>query len=176
MLETGQDWKIAALIVNFYVHFYFGVMFMNYEYMKLAILEAEKAMELDEVPVGCVIVQNDRVIASAFNHKEAMNVVTKHAEIIAIEEASRKLNNWRLENCDIYITLEPCPMCASAIKQARIRHVYCGLSNSDPSNYLIIKKIFEKDQNNRKVQFDNNLAVEKVDFLMKKFFYNKRNK
>lgn len=176
MLETGQDWKIAALIVNFYVHFYFGVIFMNLQYMDLAISEAEKAMRVNEVPVGCVIVHGDEVIATAYNQKETLNDATKHAEMIAITEASEKMNNWRLEDCDIYITLEPCPMCASAIKQARLRHVFCGLANSDFSNSIIIQQIFEKDKNNKKVLFTNNLAVEKVELLLKKFFLNRRNK
>lgn len=149
---------------------------MNLKYMDLAIVEAEKAMKEDEVPVGCVIVYQDEVIASAYNKKESMQDATKHAELIAISLASNKLNNWRLEDCDIYITLEPCPMCASAIKQARIRQVFCGLSNSDPTNSIIIQQIFEKDKNNNSVLFTNDLAVDKINLLMKNFFYNKRNK
>lgn len=149
---------------------------MNFKYMDLAIYEAEKAMQANEVPVGCVIVHGDEIIASAYNQKETLNDATKHAEMIAITEASKKVNNWRLEDCDIYITLEPCPMCASAIKQARLRHVFCGLSNSDSSNSIIIQQIFEKDKNNRAVLFTNNLAVEKVELLLKKFFLNRRNK
>lgn len=148
---------------------------MDFKYMELAIAEAEKAMAMNEVPIGCVIVYCDEVLASAYNKKESLNDATKHAEMIAISEASRKLGNWRLENCDIYITLEPCPMCASAIKQARIRRVFCGLENSDAANTELIQKIFEKDKNNRAVLFTNNLAVEKVDFLLKKFFVSRRN-
>lgn len=149
---------------------------MNLKYMDLAISEAEKAMKVGEVPVGCVIVHNREVIASAYNQKETLNDATKHAEMIAITEASKKMHNWRLENCDIYITLEPCPMCASAIKQARLHHVFCGLANSDSSNSIVIQKIFEKDKNNRAVLFTNNLAVEKVELLLKNFFLNRRNK
>ena len=81
----------------------------------MAINEARKAYKMGEVPVGAVIVKDDVVIAKAYNKKEKYGCVTGHAEILAVEKASKKLNNWRLNGCDIYITLEPCPMCASAI-------------------------------------------------------------
>ena len=105
-----------------------------------------------------------------------MNCVTKHAEILAVEKASSKISNWRLDNCDVYVTLEPCPMCASALKQARVSHIFCGLSNSDPNNLEIISKIFEKDKNNDSVLFTNDLAVERVSSIMKKFFEIRRNR
>ncbi len=103
---------------------------MEEKFMRIAINEAKKALILGEVPVGAVIVKNGKIISKAYNKKEKLNSVTKHAEIIAVEKASKKINNWRLDGCDIYITLEPCPMCASAIKQARISNIYFGLSNS----------------------------------------------
>ena len=89
--------------------------------------------------------------------------------------SSSKLNNWRLDGCDVYITLEPCPMCASALKQARVSHIFCGLSNSDFRNYEIVLKILESDKNNASVPIINDLAVEKVDKIMKDFFRNRRN-
>lgn len=148
---------------------------MNLKYMDMAIEEARKAFEEDEVPVGCVIVKNNQILALTHNRKEQMNSATKHAEILAIEEASSKLNNWRLDGCDVYITLEPCPMCASALKQARVSHIFCGLSNSDFRNYEIVLKILESDKNNASVPIINDLAVEKVDKIMKDFFRNRRN-
>ena len=148
---------------------------MNLKYMDMAIEEAKKAFEEDEVPVGCVIVKNNQILALTHNRKEQMNSATKHAEILAIEEASSKLNNWRLDGCDVYITLEPCPMCASALKQARVSHIFCGLSNSDFRNYEIVLKILESDKNNASVPIINDLAVEKVDKIMKDFFRNRRN-
>lgn len=148
---------------------------MDLKYMDMAIEEAKKAFEEDEVPVGCVIVKNNQVLALTHNRKEQMNSATKHAEILAIEEASSKLNNWRLDGCDVYITLEPCPMCASALKQARVSHIFCGLSNSDFRNYEIVLKILESDKNNVSVPIINDLAVEKVDKIMKDFFRNRRN-
>ena len=148
---------------------------MDLKYMDMAIEEAKKAFEEDEVPVGCVIVKNNQILALTHNRKEQMNSATKHAEILAIEEASSKLNNWRLDGCDVYITLEPCPMCASALKQARVSHIFCGLSYSDFRNYEIVLKILESDKNNASVPIINDLAVEKVDKIMKDFFRNRRN-
>lgn len=144
------------------------------KYMDMAILEAKKAALEDEVPVGCVIVFNDNVISKAYNKKESLKMVTGHAEIIALEEASNKMNNWRLDGCDVYITLEPCPMCASALKQARVNHIYCGLSNSDKNNFKIISDILQSDRTNPSVAITNDLAVEKVSTLLKNFFENRR--
>lgn len=141
----------------------------------MAIEEAKRALEENEVPVGCVIVKNDQILALSHNMKEQMNSATKHAEILAIEEASSKLNNWRLDDCDVYITLEPCPMCASALKQARVSHIFCGLSNSDSKNYEIVLKILASDKNNASVPIVNDLAVEKVERIMKDFFRGRRN-
>ena len=147
---------------------------MNLEYMDLAFKEAEKAFRCGEVPVGAVIVKNDKIIAKAYNKKEKSRCSIEHAEIIAIKRASRKLKNWRLENCDIYVTLEPCPMCASAIKQARIQNVYSGIQNNDENNNLLIKKIFESDKVNPSVNFINNLFVKKSETLLQKFFSSRR--
>ena len=95
-------------------------------FMSLALKEAKKALEIDEVPIGCVIVKNDKVIARGFNHRENRNLAISHAEIEAINKANKKLNSWRLEDCDIYVTLEPCLMCAGALIQARIKNIYYG--------------------------------------------------
>ncbi len=97
---------------------------MNIDFMQQAINVANMAG--GEIPVGAVIVKDGKVIASAFNKKEAELDVTSHAEILAIREASKKLKNWRLEGCSMYVTLEPCPMCAWAILQARLNCVYFG--------------------------------------------------
>ena len=175
-IEPGQDWKIAALIFYFHVHFYFGVIFMKIEYMELAYDAALTAFYKNEVPVGAVIVKNDKILATTYNLKEKRGCCIYHAEILAIIEASKMLNNWRLENCDMYVTLEPCPMCASAIKQARINNLYCGLSNSDENNQKIIKKIFESDKVNPRVNFYTNLYMEKISSLMQNFFSDKRKK
>lgn len=173
-VETGQDWKIAALTFNFHVHFLFGEMFVNIKYMKMAYEEALVAYENNEVPVGAVIVKNDEVIARTHNSKEINKCAIFHAEMIAIETACHKLNNWRLNDCDLYVTLAPCPMCASAIKQSRIKNVYCGLSNSDEFNMHIVKQIFMADKTNNSVNFIDNIYSDKIQELLKKFFELKR--
>ena len=149
---------------------------MDLKYMDIAYQEALKAFSNDEVPIGAVIVQNGKIIAKAYNKKEKHNCCISHAEILAIQKASLKLHNWRLENCDMYVTLEPCPMCASAIKQARIRNVYCGLANADSHNNTIIKEIFKQDAVNPSVNFVNNLCENAVKKLLKDFFSIRRAK
>jgi len=147
---------------------------MEEKYMKKAVKEAKKAYKCGEVPIGAVIVKDGKIVAKGYNIKEKKMLVTKHAEIIAIEKASKKLNNWRLNECDIYITLEPCPMCASAIKQSRINNVFCGLSNSDKNNRKIIEEIFKADKTNSKVNAYYDFNTEEISVLMNNFFKEKR--
>ena len=99
------------------------------DFMKEAILEAEKAAEIGEVPIGAVIVRNGEIIARAHNERETKKDATRHAEIIAIERACAALHGWRLIGCDLYVTLEPCPMCAGAIVNSRIVRVIYGASD-----------------------------------------------
>ena len=94
------------------------------KYMELAIKEAKKSLRTDDVPVGAIIVENNKIIAKAHNTKEKNKIVTKHAEINAVEKACKKKKNWYLNNCEMYVTLEPCKMCMGAIEQARIKTVY----------------------------------------------------
>lgn len=98
----------------------------DFEFMKQALKEAKKAYEKDEVPIGAVIVKDGKIISRGYNEKESKNDVTKHAEITAIRKASKKLNNWRLSDCKIYVTLKPCDMCLSAIIQSRIKEIIIG--------------------------------------------------
>ena len=148
---------------------------MNNKFFDLAFEQAKNAFKNNEVPIGAVIVKNNEVIAQAYNKKEEINCCTAHAEILAIEEASKILHNWRLDGCEIYVTLDPCPMCASAIKQARISTVYSALSNSDENNSQIIEKVFLTDKVNPGVKFETNLEVEKSKFLLNVFFDKQRN-
>jgi tRNA(adenine34) deaminase len=96
------------------------------KFMLAALKEADKAEQKDEVPVGCVIVLDDKIIARGHNMRETSNLATAHAEVMAITKANRKLKSWRLENCDLYVTVEPCLMCAGTIIQSRIRKVCYG--------------------------------------------------
>ena len=118
---------------------------MKEKYMLEAIKEAKKAYKLNEVPVGCVIVKNNKILAKSHNMVEKKKDSTMHAEIIAIKKASKKLKNWRLIDCDIYVTLEPCLMCRSAIELSRIRNVYYATKSDNAviikeNKYKIIKK------------------------------------
>src|SRR5690625_4195006 len=99
---------------------------MDKKFMKLAIEEAKKAEQIDEVPIGAVIVRDDEVIGTGYNLREKTQTTLSHAELIAIEKANQKLGSWRLDDCTLYVTLEPCPMCAGAIVQARIKRVVFG--------------------------------------------------
>ena len=147
---------------------------MNNKYMDLALKEAMKAYKLDEVPIGAVIVKDNEIIARGYNMKNSLNNILKHAELIAIEEAQRKLNNWRLDGCEIYVTLEPCPMCASAIQQSRIEKVYYVLENKDVENHKIMILIFRKNNTNKEVLYEKVSYSSEVKEIMNDFFSNKR--
>ena len=148
---------------------------MKKEFLDKAFEYAMTAKDLGEVPIGCVIVKNNEIIGYGYNQKESNYSVLEHAELIAIKQAEEKMKNWRLNDCDIYITLDPCPMCASAIKQSRIKNVYSALNNSDDNNSLIIKKIFEADKTNPQVDFETNISPEKSKELLNTFFEKQRN-
>lgn len=153
--------------------FYGGI--MNNKFFNLAFSQAEKAFINNEVPIGAVIVKNGEVISLGYNRKEEMHNCTAHAEIIAISEASKILNNWRLDGCEIYVTLDPCPMCASAIKQARISTIYSALSNSDENNSKIISEILKNDKVNSAVEFKSGYFPDKSRKLLNDFFEKQRN-
>lgn len=146
------------------------------EYFDIAFEEAKKSFHNDEVPVGAVIVQNGKIISTGHNAKEFENCVLEHAELNAIKEASKKLNNWRLNDCDIYVTLEPCEMCAAAIKQARIRTIYSALSNDDQNIHSRVVSILDKDKSNPQVLLINDLEKERAKKLLNEFFVLTRNK
>lgn len=149
---------------------------MNLKFLDLAFDCAKEAEKLNEVPIGAVIVKDDIVISKGYNKKESEKSVFSHAEINAIKEASEKLNNWRLDNCDIYVTLDPCPMCASAIKQSRIKNVYSACENSNSNNIQILNSIFKNNDINSSVNFVTNLNVEKSKKILNNFFKEQRNK
>ena len=107
------------------------------KYLDMAFIEAKKAFNLDEIPVGCVIVYKNKVIACGHNEKENKNCAIRHAEMVAIDIACGKLNSWRLDECDLYVTLEPCMMCMGAIVESRIKNVYFGAKNNSEQMYDI---------------------------------------
>ena len=150
----------------------------DYQYMLLAIEEAKKAYDKDEVPVGAVIVQNDKVISYAHNRKEECQCSLEHAELIAIKNACGKNNNWRLTNSVMYVTLEPCPMCASAIKQSRINKVVYLLDNNNDNIREIVNNIFDLEDANKpveKVKLDISKFKREDVSMLSSFFKKKRN-
>ena len=149
---------------------------MNHKFLDLAFKYAKKAFKCNEVPIGAVIVKDGEVIGYGYNQKEKKNSVLEHAEIIAIRMASKKINNWRLDNCDIYVTLDPCPMCASAIKQARIKNIYSALSNLDKENEKVVVDILKKDKTNPEVNLISNIEPDKSKNILNSFFSIKRDK
>ena len=149
---------------------------MNWEFLDLAFKYAKKAYKNNEVPIGAVIVKDNEVIGYGYNQKEKKNSVLEHAEIIAIRMASKELNNWRLDDCDIYVTLDPCPMCASAIKQARIKNVYSACSNLDKENEKVVVDILKCDKTNPEVNLISNIEPEKSKKILNSFFNIKRDK
>ena len=144
------------------------------KFIKMAIKEAMKAQDIDEVPIGCVIVKDNKVIARGFNKRETTQDPTSHAELKTLQKASKKLNSWRLDDCDIYVTLEPCIMCAGAIIQSRIRHVYFGAY--DPKGGALGSSIDVLAANNinHHPEVTGGLLEEECSNILKEYFRHKR--
>ncbi len=142
---------------------------------KIAFDEAKKSLSIGEVPVGVVIVKNGKIISTAHNLKEKKKCALYHAELIAIKKATKKIHNWRLSECDMYVTLEPCEMCASAIKQSRISNIYSALSNDDETIHNNVINILKADKSNPQVNIENDLFSSEELKLLKIFFNSQRN-
>jgi len=138
-------------------------------FMHEALKEAKKAYELLEVPVGCVIVKNNKIIARAHNLRESRQSSLAHAEMIAINKACKKLGTWRLEDCDIYVTLEPCLMCSGAIINSRIKRVVYGALEPKFGAHQSLTNVFEINFNHKTTVLPNVLAKESNE-LLKSFF------
>ena len=138
--------------------------------MKEALKEAKKAYKKLEVPVGCVIVKDGKIIARAHNLKETKYDTTKHAEILAIQKASKKLESWRLIDCDMYVTLEPCPMCAGAIIQSRIKNLYYGASDEKTGAVGSVLNLMEDFKFNHIVNVEKGILKNDCENLLKDFF------
>ena len=144
------------------------------KFMKEALKEAKKAYEKLEVPVGAVIVKNGKIIARAHNLKETKKNTTKHAEILAIEKASKKLNAWRLLDCEMYITLEPCSMCAGAIINSRIKKIYIGALDEKTGAAGSVLNLFDY-KFNHKVEVEKGILQKECEKVLKDFFKELRN-
>jgi tRNA(adenine34) deaminase len=143
---------------------------MEESFMKEALKEAKKAYDKLEVPVGAVIVKDGKIIARAHNVKESKNDTTKHAEIIAISKASKKLESWRLIDCEMYVTLEPCSMCAGALINSRIKKVYIGTMDNKTGACGSVLNLLEDYTFNHKVEVETGILQEECEDLLKKFF------
>ena len=140
------------------------------KYMRAAIGQARKAGANGEVPIGCVIVYEDKIIARGYNRRTIDKNVLSHAEIIAIKKACKKMGDWRLEGCTMYVTLEPCPMCAGAIVQARIPKVVIGCMNPKAGCAGSVLDLLHEDGFNHQVEMESGVLEEECSRLMKDFF------
>lgn len=139
-------------------------------YMAKAVKLAQKAYVQGDVPIGCVIVKDDKVIARGYNKRNLKKTTLAHAELLAIEQASKKLGDWRLEDCTMYVTLEPCQMCAGAIVQARIQKVVIGCMNKKAGCAGSILNMFDVPAFNHQVETVYGIRQEECSSLMKNFF------
>ncbi len=139
-------------------------------YMRQAITQAKKAEKLDEVPIGCVIVYRDKVIARGYNRRNTDKNTLSHAELNAIRKASRVLGDWRLEECTMYITLEPCQMCAGAIVQARIPRVVIATMNKKAGCAGSILNLLQVEQFNHQTEITRGVLEEECSHMLSDFF------
>ena len=143
---------------------------MPEKFMKEALKEAKKAYEKLEIPVGCVIVKDGKIIARGHNLKETKKDTTEHAEIIAIKKASKKLDSWRLLDCEMYVTLEPCPMCAGAIINSRIKKIYIGTMDEKTGAAGSVLNLFKDYTFNHNVEVETGIMKEDCEKILKDFF------
>lgn len=149
---------------------------MEEKFMKEALKEAKKAYDNGEIPIGAIIVKDGKIIARAHNQKEEKNDATKHAEIIAIQKASKKVQGWRLENCEMYVTLEPCMMCTGAIIQSRIKKVYIGAMNEKLGYCGSVLNLLEYNKYDYKVESETGILQKECSKIIRDFFTGLRKK
>ncbi|WP_017185080.1 tRNA adenosine(34) deaminase TadA [Alkalibacillus haloalkaliphilus] len=149
---------------------------MHEQYMQLAIEEAKKAEAIGEVPIGAVIVFDGNVIATGYNKRESSQKSTSHAELIAIEKANGAIGSWRLEDCQLYVTLEPCPMCAGAIVQSRIPHVIYGAKDPKAGCAGSITNLLEEPRFNHRAKVEHGILEAECAHLLTNFFHQLRQK
>lgn len=142
--------------------------------MKEAIKEARKAFNIEEVPVGAVIVKNGKIIARAHNVKENKKDATCHAEILAIKKACKKLDSWRLLDCEMYVTLEPCSMCAGALINSRIKKLYIGTEDNKTGACGSVLNLLQDYPFNHKIEIEIDIKKEECEKVLKEFFKNLR--
>lgn len=139
-------------------------------YMREAMVEAKKAEAINEVPIGAVIVRDGEIIGRGYNQRETTNRAITHAEMIAIDEANQTINNWRLENCALFVTLEPCVMCSGAIVLSRIPNVYYGASDFKGGTAGTLMNLLEEDQFNHQSYVESGILQEECSEMLSAFF------
>jgi tRNA(adenine34) deaminase len=139
-------------------------------WMGLALKEAHKAKTKGEVPVGAIVVKDDKIIGRGHNLRESKNNPLLHAELIAIQKAALKLKSWRLVDCDLYVTLEPCLMCSGAIIQSRLRHIYIATEDSKAGACCSLYKVFDDKRLNHQPKWQTGIMKEESSSLLKTFF------
>ena len=144
------------------------------KFMNCAIKEAQKALEKDEVPIGAVIVLDGKIIARAHNLMEKKQLATAHAEVLAINKACKKLKSWRLDNAELFVTIEPCPMCAGAIVNARIKKVYFGAYESKSGSATSKFNVLTDSGLNHTTEFEGGIEKEICSNMIKNYFKAKR--
>jgi tRNA(adenine34) deaminase len=140
------------------------------DFMKEALKEAKKAYAKEEVPVGAVIVKDGKIIAKAHNLKESKKQATSHAEILAIQKACKKVGAWRLSECDMYVTLEPCPMCAGALIQSRIQKLYIGTDDLKTGACGSVLNLLDDYKFNHKIEVEKYILKDECESILKDFF------
>lgn len=140
----------------------------------ILIQEAKKAYDKGEVPISAVIIKDGVIISKAYNLKESKNSVLAHAEILAVEKACKKINNWRLDGCDIYITLEPCSMCAAVLHQSRIDNIYFFTKRENCGNSNLLEQILVEKNSNKPTKYEYINFSDESKKLLQDFFKNRR--
>lgn len=148
---------------------------LKVEFMKQALIEAKKAYDKNEVPVGAVVVLNNKIIARAHNNRESSQKIHSHAEFLALEAAAKIIGSWRLEECEVYVTLEPCPMCAGAILQSRVKALYYGTNDLKSGSVNSIIKMLDLPYNH-KVYWESGILADESKELLQSFFKELRKK
>ena len=146
------------------------MIFMVEHFMREALKEAKKAYRKVEVPIGCVIVKDNKIIAKAHNLRETKKKAIAHAEILAIEKACEKLDAWRLEDCELYVTLEPCAMCAGAIINARIKKIYIGAMDEKGGAVGSKINLLKDIKLNHSVEYETGILKDECSKILKDFF------
>lgn len=165
-LLPGQDGNVAAILNNINVHFFYGEKYMKKEYVVILLKLASKAYRKNEVPVSAILIRNNKIISKAYNKKNLLNNPMMHAEIICLNKAYKRLKRWNLNDCILYVTLEPCDMCKLVIEESRIDEVYYILERGKINNKY------------DKTKYEHMYVCEDVKFLdmMKNFFKKIRKK